>query len=81
LGVGIGAASGLARSSARGRVSTPLAGLGVGVAATTVADASYALSAASDPAEWTTADWISDLVPHVVYGLVTVAAYEAISGS
>ncbi len=81
LGVGLGAAYGLVRSSAGGRVSTPLAGLGVGVAAMTVADASYALSAASDPAEWTTADWISDLVPHVVYGLVTVAAYEAISGS
>jgi len=81
LGVGLGAAYGLVRSSTTGRVATPLAGLGVGLAAMTAADASYALSGASDPAEWTTADWISDLVPHVVYGLVTAATYEVISGS
>jgi hypothetical protein len=24
-------------------------------------------------------DWISDLVPHIIYGLVTVATYETIA--
>jgi hypothetical protein len=77
LGVGLGAAYGLVRP-ALGRVSAPLAGLAVGLAAMTAADASYALTGASDPTTWTPADWLSDLIPHAVYGLVTVAAYEAI---
>jgi hypothetical protein len=77
LGVGLGGAYGLVRPIL-GRVSTPLAGVAVGLAAMTAADASYAVTGASDPKTWTMADWISDLVPHVLYGLVTVATYEAI---
>lgn len=79
LGVGLGALYGLARSAAGERVSTPLAGVGVGLAAMAAADGSYALSGASDPREWSAADWVSDLIPHVIYGLVTVAAYEKIA--
>ena len=45
----------------------------------TAADASYAVTGASDPKTWTVTDWISDLVPHIIYGLVTVATYEAIA--
>ena len=44
-----------------------------------VADASYAVTGASDPKTWTITDWISDLVPHVIYGLVTVGTYESIA--
>ena len=79
LGVGLGAAYGLVRSSAGGPALLPLAGLGVGLAAMTAADGAYALSGASDPREWSTADWVSDLIPHLVYGMVTVAAYEVVS--
>ena len=61
-----------------GRVSTPLAGVAVGLAAMSAADASYAVTGASDPKTWTIADWVSDLVPHVIYGLITVATYETI---
>ena len=75
LGVGLGGAYGLVRPGL-GRMSTPLAGVAVGVAAMTAADASYAVTGASDPKTWTAADWISDLVPHIIYGLVTVATYE-----
>ena len=39
----------------------------------TAADTSYAMTGVSDPTTWTDADWISDLVPHMIYGLVTVA--------
>jgi hypothetical protein len=79
LGVGLGTAYGLARSGREDRVSTPLAGVGVGLAAMAAADASFALSGASDPREWSVVDWVSDLIPHVIYGLVTVGAYEAIA--
>jgi hypothetical protein len=78
LGVGLGGTYGLVRPIL-GRVSTPLAGVAVGLAAMTAADASYAVTGASDPKTWTMADWISDLVPHVLYGLVTVATYEVIA--
>lgn len=78
LGVGLGSAYGWARP-ALGRVSAPLAGVAVGIAAMTVSDASYAVTGASDPKTWTSTDWVSDLVPHVIYGLVTVATYESIA--
>ena len=78
LGVGLGGAYGLVRPGL-GRVSTPFAGGAVGVAAMTAADASYAVTGVSDPRTWTMTDWISDLVPHIIYGLVTVATYETIA--
>jgi hypothetical protein len=77
LGVGLGSAYGLVRP-ALGRVSTPLAGIAVGLVAMTAADTSYAVTGVSDPTTWTVSDWISDLVPHMIYGLVTVATYESI---
>ena len=77
LGVGLGGAYGLVRPGL-GQMSTPLAGVAVGLAAMTAADASYAVTGASDPKTWTVTDWISDLVPHIIYGLVTVATYETI---
>jgi hypothetical protein len=78
LGIGLGGAYGLARPSL-GRVSTPLRGVAVGLAAMAAADTSYAVTGVSDPKSWSVADWISDLVPHIIYGLVTVATYEAIA--
>jgi hypothetical protein len=77
LGVGLGGAYGLVRPGL-GRVSTPLARVVVGLAAMTAADATYAVTGASDPKTWTITDWVSDLVPHVIYGLITVATYETI---
>jgi hypothetical protein len=78
LGIGLGGAYGLARPSL-GRVSTPLRGVAVGLAAMAAADTSYAVTGVSDPKSWSVADWISDLVPHIIYGLVTVATYETIA--
>ncbi len=79
LGVGLGGVYGLVRP-ALGRAPAPLAGLAVGLVAMTAADASYAVTGASDPRTWKLVDWVSDLVPHMIYGLVTVATYETISG-
>jgi hypothetical protein len=30
----------------------------------------------TDPRTWGTTGWISDLVPHLAYGLATAAAFE-----
>jgi hypothetical protein len=33
----------------------------------------------SNPKTWGVSGWLSDLVPHLIYGLVTVATVEALS--
>ncbi len=34
---------------------------------------------ASDPKTWGVSGWLSDLIPHLIYGFVTVATYETLS--
>src|SRR3954470_7296841 len=77
-GIGIGGAYGLLHGR-RGRVPTPLAGTAVGILAMVASDLPIALTGASDPRTWTPVDWLSDLIPHLVYGLVTVRTYEFIA--
>src|ERR671916_166232 len=60
-GLGVGVAYGLLRPHL-GRVSTPRAGVALGL---------------TDPREWDLDSWLSDLGPHLVYGLATAAAYDA----
>lgn len=79
-GVGIGVLYGLLRGQPKGSTS-PLAGAAVGLSAMAASDVPIALTAVSDPATWSTTDWLSDLIPHLVYGWVTVAVYEAIEES
>jgi hypothetical protein len=71
-GVGIGAAYALSRGCAG--TGTPVrTGAVLGLAAMVASDAPIALSGASDPRSWSGADWLSDLVPHLAYGLATAA--------
>lgn len=76
-GVGIGIIYGMVRGKPGGG-STPAAGAAVGLTAMAASDVPIALTGVSDPATWSPTDWLSDLIPHLVYGLVTVAVYEAI---
>ncbi len=75
-GVGIGMLYGALRGAGKGRAS-PLTGAVVGLSAMAASDVPIAVTGVSDPATWSTTDWLSDLIPHLVYGLVTVAVYEA----
>jgi hypothetical protein len=77
-GLGIGALYGLARSQS-GRPPVPLAGIVLGLGAMAASDLPIAVTGVSDPRTWTPADWASDLVPHLIYGLVTAMAYEAMT--
>ena len=77
-GLGLGAAYALVRSRS-GRMPVPLAGVALGLAAMTASDTPIALTGLSDPRTWTPVDWASDLIPHLVYGLVTVQVYEVIA--
>lgn len=79
-GVGIGALYGLLRGEAE-RGASPLAGAAVGLSAMAASDVPIALTGVSNPATWSSTDWLSDIIPHLVYGLVTVAVYEALTGT
>ena len=55
-------------------VGAALAGLG----AMAVSDSGLAILRVSDPRTWSTTDWLSDLLPHLVYGTVTYATLVAL---
>jgi hypothetical protein len=76
VGIGTGAALGLARA----------AGYRPGLMATSLTAAAAAMAGANvpmtalgitDPRTWSRIDWISDIVPHLAYGAVTGAALQA----
>jgi uncharacterized membrane protein (Fun14 family) len=76
-GVGIGAVFGLARRAGL-RLPVPVGAVVVGVTAMAATDLSMAGLKVSDPRNWSAADWLSDLLPHLVYGAVTCAILAAI---
>ncbi|WBB76473.1 hypothetical protein O7602_13465 [Micromonospora sp. WMMD1128] len=73
-GVAAGAAFGLL--AARRRMPLPVAVtlLGGGVMATS--DSSMTVLGVTDPRTWRRVDWLSDLVPHLAYGLVAAATWR-----
>ncbi len=77
-GLGIGALYGLIRSQFDEDVSIPLAGTIIGAAAMAASDVPLATSGVSDPKTWGVSGWASDAIPHLIYGLVTALAYEAL---
>ncbi len=73
-GIAAGAAFGVL--AARRRIPLPVAAglLGGGVMATS--DGSLAALGVSDPRTWRRADWLSDIVPHIAYGLAAAATWR-----
>ncbi|MGC4892764.1 hypothetical protein [Micromonospora sp. DT31] len=78
-GIAAGAAFGLL--DARRRMPLPLAValLGGGVMATS--DGSMTALGVTDPRTWSRGDWISDLVPHLAYGLSAAATWRRLRPS
>ncbi|HEY8295597.1 MAG TPA: hypothetical protein VIG41_09690 [Micrococcaceae bacterium] len=77
MGVGVGALLGAGRA----------AGLRPGLATGSLAAAAGALIGSNgpmtalgvtDPRTWSKTDWISDIIPHLAYGLVTAATLQAL---
>lgn len=75
-GLGIGALYGLARPILV-KLPLPLAGLALGAAAMASSDVPATITGATNPKTWGAAGWASDIIPHAIYGLVTVLTYEA----
>jgi hypothetical protein len=69
-GLGAGVASGLLAPLLR-RLPLGVSAVVIGGAAMAGSDVPMARLGLSDPTSWSTADWLSDAVPHLAYGLVT----------
>ncbi|MEV6253137.1 hypothetical protein AB0L97_07745 [Nocardia sp. NPDC051911] len=84
LGTGTGVSVGCAYGFARSMKWQPsiLAASTVNTAtAMSVTALSLLNLGVSDPRRWTRSDWLSDLVPHLAYGLVTSLTYAAMADS
>jgi hypothetical protein len=77
-GVTVGAAYGAARALGW-RPSVPVAALVSGLAAVAAASLPMASMGVSDPREWSLPDWLSDLIPHLAYGLTTATTYATMT--
>ncbi len=79
VGLGLGAAYGLVRPRL-GDVSVPRAGVGLCLAAMAGSDGPATALGVTDPRQYDLNSWVSDIVPHLAYGLVTAATYEVFDG-
>jgi hypothetical protein len=75
VGLGVGAAYGLV-GPALNRRPVPLAALCAGGMAMAAGDLPAVLSGSTDPRKWGVSGWLSDIVPHVAYGVATAAAFD-----
>lgn len=74
-GVGTGVLLGLARSAGWRPAGLPAVGLATGVALL-AGNAPMTVLGVTDPREWSPSDWISDVVPHLAYGVVAAAVLQ-----
>lgn len=75
-GLGIGAVYG-ALDRRPSRLPAPLAGVALGLGAMAASDLPLAGFGISDPTEWSASAWLSDLIPHLIYGFVVAIVYAA----
>lgn len=80
VGLTIGALYGAARPLAKRAPLGPKALL-LAALAMAASDVPAAKLEATDPKTWGAAGWLADIVPHVIYGLVTVAVFDAVTGN
>ena len=78
MGLGIGAVYGLVRPSL-GDVSKVRAGTVLCLAAMVASDGPAVALGVTDPRQWDLNSWLSDIVPHLAYGLATALSYDALA--
>ncbi len=77
-GLGLGVVYGLLRPSLSS-IPPAAGGAALGVAAMAGSDVPATLAGVTDPRTWGATSWILDLAFHLVYGLTTAFAYDALS--
>jgi hypothetical protein len=81
IGIMLGALYGLASYRSSRKRGIVLRSVLLGAMAMAASDVPATLLGITNPAEWPASGWLSDIVPHACYGLVTAAAFEAIAPS
>ncbi len=76
VGLSIGGVYGLLRPKMR-FIPVPLFGIALGAAAMAASDVPATKLNVTDPSTWSKSAWMSDIVPHLVYGIVTAIAFES----
>lgn len=80
MGIAAGLITGLGYGLLRPRtraVPVVLAGLAAGLGANAGTAVPMAALGVSDPRTWSASSWIMDIVPHLAYGFVTAAVFDA----
>lgn len=77
-GLEVGAAYGALRPVLH-EVPLPLLGTAAGITAMAASDVTSTAFGVTDPRTWGAQDWLLDLGVHVVYGLATVVAFDALA--
>jgi hypothetical protein len=78
VGLGVGAVYGVAARPGTRRGVTAGA-LALTVAALAASDGPVTALGLTDPREWPPEAWLSDLVPHLAYGVVTAVTYDRLT--
>lgn len=78
-GLGTGAAYALLRPRLGATSPFVLRALVAGLGANVGSVAPMTALGISDPREWPASSWVSDLVPHLAYGVVTAAVHERLT--
>jgi hypothetical protein len=78
IGIGLGAVYGLLRPAVRG-LPRPAAAAALGLAAMASSDVPATALGITDPRAWDRTSWLADLVPHLVYGVATAIAFDALA--
>ncbi|WP_340561858.1 hypothetical protein [Streptomyces sp. GSL17-111] len=76
-GLGVGAAYGLLRGAGV-RLPGWLDGPALGALAMAGSDVPASALGVTDPSSWGGDSWVSDIVPHLAYGVTTALAYRAV---
>jgi hypothetical protein len=79
-GVGVGVAAGLARAAGF-RSAPPLGVALAALGATLAGNGPMAALGVTDPRTWSATDWVSDVVPHLAYGLTVKTTMDAFDRS
>lgn len=78
IGISIGAAYGIISLAAGTKRQLFLRTVVLGAVAMAASDVPATLLGATNLKEWTATSWVSDIVPHVAYGLTTAAVVSAL---
>ncbi|MET7707696.1 hypothetical protein [Micromonospora sp. NPDC005413] len=78
IGYGLGIAAGVAFALYAGgrRQPLPMATSLLGAGVMTMTDGSITALGISDPRTWRRSDWVSDIIPHLAYGLTAAATWN-----